>query len=123
MGGSVVFLKEVHPGAIIETIHKERVSVLISVPRFLESLRREIERRFDLQRPPVEASGLWGGLRRFLRHRDVHAAFGFTFWAILSGGARLPPHEEDFWVRLGFVLVQGYGLTETSSLVPTHHPP
>ena len=122
IGGSVVFLKEVHPGAIIETIRRERVSVLISVPRFLESLRREVERRFELSRPPVEAKGLWGGLRRFFRHRDVHAAFGFKFWAILSGGARLPPHEEDFWHRLGFVLVQGYGLTETSSLVTTNHP-
>lgn len=122
MGGSVVFLKEVHPGAIIETIHRERVSVLISVPRFLESLRREIERHFDVSRPPVEASGLWGGLRRLFRYRDVHAAFGFKFWAILSGGARLPPREEEFWHRLGFVLVQGYGLTETSSLVTTNHP-
>jgi long-chain acyl-CoA synthetase len=122
MGGSVVFLKEVHPGAIQEAIRRERVSVLVSVPRFLESLRREIERRFDLSRPPVEAKGLWGGLRRFFRYRDVHAAFGFKFWAILSGGARLPPHEEEFWYRLGFVLVQGYGLTETSSLVTTNHP-
>ncbi len=122
MGGSVVFLKEVHPGAIIEAIRRERVSVLVAVPRFLESLRLEIERRFDLARPPVPASGLWGGLRRFFRYRDVHAAFGFKFWAILSGGARLSPQEEDFWFRLGFVLVQGYGLTETSSLVTTNHP-
>ncbi|MGH9389641.1 MAG: AMP-binding protein, partial [Vicinamibacteria bacterium] len=52
----------------------------------------------------------------------MHAAFGFKFWAILSGGARLPPQEEEFWHRLGFVLVQGYGLTETSSLVTTNHP-
>jgi long-chain acyl-CoA synthetase len=122
MGGSVVFLKEIHPGAILETIHRERVSVLISVPRFLESLRREIERRFDLKRSQIAAKGLWGGLRRFFRYRDVHAAFGFKFWAILSGGARLPPFEEEFWYRLGFVVVQGYGLTETSSLVTTNHP-
>jgi two-component system phosphate regulon sensor histidine kinase PhoR len=61
MGGSVVFLKEVHPGAIIETIRRERVSVLISVPRFLESLRREIERRVDRSRPH-RSPGLWGGL-------------------------------------------------------------
>jgi long-chain acyl-CoA synthetase len=125
MGGSVVFLKEFHPRAILETIRRERVSVLVSVPRFLESLRREIERRFDLRRPEVrsmEARGLWGGVRRFLRHRDVHGAFGFKFWAILSGGARLPPQEEEFWDRLGFVVVQGYGLTEATSLVTTNHP-
>ncbi len=122
MGGSVVFLKEVHPGAILETLRRERVSVLISVPRFLQSLRQEIERRFDLSRRPIAAKGLWGGLRRFFRYRDVHAAFGLKFWAILSGGARLSPEEEDFWLRLGFVVVQGYGMTETSSLVTTNHP-
>jgi long-chain acyl-CoA synthetase len=123
MGGAVAFLKEVHPSAILESIRRERISVLISVPRFLEGLRLQIERRFDLDaRRPVAAKGLWGGLRRFWRHRDVHAAFGFKFWAILSGGARLAPEEEDFWYRLGFAVVQGYGLTETSSLVTTNHP-
>jgi long-chain acyl-CoA synthetase len=122
MGSSVVFLKEVHPRAILETIRRERVSVLVSVPRFLESLRREIERRFDLGRPPVKARGLFGGFLRFIRHWDVHRAFGLKFWAILSGGARLSPQEEEFWDRLGFVLVQGYGLTEATSLVTTNHP-
>ncbi len=122
MGGSVVFLKEVHPGAILEAIRRERVSVLISVPRFLQSLRREIERRFDLSRKPIAAEGVWGGLRRFFRYRDVHAALGFKFWAVLSGGARLSPDDEDFWFQLGFVVVQGYGMTETSSLVTTNHP-
>jgi long-chain acyl-CoA synthetase len=123
MGGAVAFLKEVHPTAILQTIRRERISVLISVPRFLESLRLKIERQFDLSvRPPVAGKGLWGGLRRFWRHRDVHSAFGFKFWAILSGGARLAPEEEDFWYRLGFAVVQGYGLTEASSLVTTNHP-
>jgi long-chain acyl-CoA synthetase len=122
MGGSVVFLKEVHPAAILDTVRRERVSVLISVPRFLQSLRKEIERRFDLARGPIGAKGLGGGLLRFFRYRDVHAALGYKFWAILSGGARLDPDDEEFWYRLGFVLVQGYGMTETSALVTTNHP-
>lgn len=121
--GSVAFLKSVHPGAIIDVIRRERISVLVSVPRFLESLRRELERRFDLrERRPTALKGLAGGLLRFLQHGDVHSAFGFKFWAILSGGARLSPSEEAFWRRLGFVVVQGYGLTETTSLVSTNHP-
>lgn len=123
IGGSVAFLKSVHPGAIIDFIHRERISVLVSVPRFLESLRRELERRFDLrERRPSRLKGLTGGLVRFARHGDVHRAFGLKFWAILSGGARLSPSEEAFWRRLGFVVVQGYGLTETTSLVSTNHP-
>jgi len=123
LGGAVAFLSEIHPKAIIETIRHERISVLISVPRFLSSLRDELERRFELlDRPTTGSKGLAGGLARWWRYRSVHAAFGWKFWAVLSGGARLPAEDEEFWWRLGFVLVQGYGLTETSSMVTTNHP-
>ena len=29
---------------------------------------------------------------------------------------------EEFWVRLGFVVIQGYGLTETAPIVTLNHP-
>lgn len=126
MGGAVAFLDEVHPAAIIETLRRERISVLSTVPRFLSSLRGELDRRFDLDKAiataPSTGKGLSGGLRRWWRHRDVHSAIGWKFWAIVSGGARLPEEDEEFWYRLGLVLVQGYGMTETSSLVTTNHP-
>lgn len=123
LGGSVAFAKEMHPGAIVETIRRRRISVLVAVPRFLSHLRRHVERRYTLpEGEPLIAKGLLGGLARWWQHRKVHSAFGWKFWAILSGGARLDSDEEAFWYRLGFVLVQGYGLTETSSLVSTNHP-
>jgi long-chain acyl-CoA synthetase len=52
----------------------------------------------------------------------VHRALGFKFWALISGGATLPEHIEQFWSRLGLVLVQGYGMTETTALVSLNHP-
>ena len=125
MGGSVAFMQAIHPSAIIETIRRERISVLTTVPRFLSGLRGELERRFDLEseeEADPQGVGVLGGLARWWRHRDVHSAFGWKFWAILSGGAPLAPEDEAFCWRLGFVLVQGYGLTETSSLVATNHP-
>ena len=48
--------------------------------------------------------------------------FGWKFWAIVSGGAALPAAVEKFWQRLGFAAIQGYGLTETTSLVSVNHP-
>ncbi|HSF19143.1 MAG TPA: AMP-binding protein [Vicinamibacteria bacterium] len=124
MKGSVAFVKEMHPSAVIETIRKERISVLVAVPRFLSHLHRHVEWRYRL--PERTSSrfekGLVGGFARWWQHREVHSAFGWKFWAIVSGGARLPPDEEAFWFHLGFVLVQGYGLTETSSVVSTNHP-
>ncbi len=44
------------------------------------------------------------------------------FWAFVCGGAALSPAGEQFWNGLGFVVVQGYGMTETTALVSLNHP-
>ena len=59
---------------------------------------------------------------RWWRYRRVHRMFGFKFWAIVVGAAPLDPELEAFWGRLGFVVVQGYGLTETAPIVTLNHP-
>ena len=50
------------------------------------------------------------------------ALFGFKFWAIVVGAAPLDPELEAFWGGSGFVVVQGYGLTETAPIVTLNHP-
>jgi long-chain acyl-CoA synthetase len=40
----------------------------------------------------------------------------------VTGGATLDVETETFWRRLGFAVVQGYGMTETASLVTVNHP-
>jgi long-chain acyl-CoA synthetase len=44
------------------------------------------------------------------------------FWAFIVGAAPLGSALEDFWKRLGFVVIQGYGLTETAPIVTLNHP-
>jgi long-chain acyl-CoA synthetase len=44
LAGTVVFLDSLRPADLVDTIRRERVSVLVAVPRFIESLQREIER-------------------------------------------------------------------------------
>ena len=44
------------------------------------------------------------------------------FWAFIVGAAPLGPALEDYWKRLGFVVIQGYGLTETAPIVTMNHP-
>jgi len=41
---------------------------------------------------------------------------------MISGGAALSSNSERFWDRLGYAVIQGYGLTETTSLVSVNHP-
>src|SRR5256885_4347477 len=58
---------------------------------------------------------------RWWRFRQTHSRFGCKFGAIVSGGATLDDDDEEFWRRLGFAVIQGYGLTETTSLVSLNH--
>ena len=61
-------------------------------------------------------SGVGGAFRR------IHRRLGWKFWAIISGGAALPEELETFWNRVGYAVIQGYGMTETTSLISLNHP-
>src|SRR5260370_27506777 len=54
--------------------------------------------------------------------RRIHRRFGWKFWAFISGGAALSNETEDFFKRMGYAVVQGYGMTETASLISLNHP-
>ncbi len=126
--GEVFFSHSLNPSEIIATIKRERISVVAAVPRQLETLREKIERdyasRGELERFRRRFASAEGKhfLRRWLIFRDVHRRFGWKFWAFVSGGATLDEETETFWQRLGFAVVQGYGMTETASLVTVSHP-
>jgi len=130
--GSVAFTSDIHPGKIVEFVHKNRISVMVSVPRILENLKNETGRgqppitpittinlrnwrnwRLIFLRPPIFA--MW-------RHRKIHRRFGWKFWAFVVGGARVDPELEEFWKALGFAVIQGYGLTEASPVIAVNHP-
>ena len=107
---------------MIERIHAERISVLAAVPRVLDLLEQQIAAETTDLEPRVAAASGISAWQRWWRFRDVHRLFGLKFWALVCGGASLPADAEQFWQRLGFVVVQGYGMTETTALVSLNHP-
>jgi long-chain acyl-CoA synthetase len=108
---------------LIQLIQEERISVLAAVPRVLALLKAHLESIDPSLAALVERSkNPIGGLRRWWRFRRVHWAFGIKFWAFVSGGGALAGPLEQFWNALGFVLVQGYGMTETTALITLNHP-
>jgi len=125
---TVFFQPSLNPSELIDTIRRERISLLVAVPQMLQSLKNKVE--LDLERAGTlerfrktyrEAEGKHFG-RRWWIFRDIHRRFGWKFWAFLSGGAALDQRTEEFWTRLSFAVIQGYGLTETTSLVSVNHP-
>ncbi len=118
--GVVVFQRSFAPEDIVRQIRDRRISVLVCVPKILEVLKEHILRVApEAGEPPPEGMH-W--VRRWWRYRRVHRRFGFKFWAMVVGAAPLDPDLEAFWGRLGFVVVQGYGLTETAPIVTLNHP-
>ena len=123
--GITIFTRTFTPQDIIRQIHDRRISVVVCVPKMLEVLRdhviaRDARIRDELtQGTPDQRRH---PLMRWWRYRRVHSVFGFKFWAFVVGAAPLDPQLEQFWRRLGFVVVQGYGLTETAPVVTLNHP-
>jgi long-chain acyl-CoA synthetase len=126
--GSVFFQESLNPSQIIETIRREHISVVVAVPRILDTLREKIEREMEASgdaanfQRRLASSRHHYFLRRWWTFRKIHHRFGWKFWAFVSGGATLNPETEQFWQRLGFAVLQGYGMTETASLISVNHP-
>ena len=128
LAGTVLFQDTLNPTEVMRAIKSERVSVVVAVPRLMESLKDKIERDADaagrsewLHRQTNEAKDEHF-VKRWWRFRKIHNQFGWKFWAFISGGAALDAETEKFWRRLSFVVIQGYGLTETTSLISVNHP-
>ena len=128
LGGTVIFQDDLNPTEVIHTIRQERVSVAVSVPRVLQSLKQKVERDLEsegqreaFQERFASAEGEHF-LRRWIIFRAIRRQFGWKFWAFISGGAALDSETEEFWGRLGYAVIQGYGLTETTSLISVNHP-
>lgn len=128
LSGTVIFQEEFKPSEIISTIHQERVSVLVSVPRVLQSLKQKIERDLDETHETTAFKTRFAHaegkhfLHRWWIFRNIRRQFGWKFLAFISGGAALDSETEEFWGRLGYAAIQGYGLTETTSLISVNHP-
>jgi long-chain acyl-CoA synthetase len=128
LAATVIFQDTLNPTEVLHVIKKERVSVVVAVPRLMESLKDKLLRDFEVvgrqqwfQRQFAAANNQ-NFVRRWWRFRKTHSQFGWKFWAFISGGAALDAETEEFWRRLSFVVIQGYGLTETTSLISLNHP-
>ena len=122
LGAEVHFEHRLVAPELIERIRARRISVLAAVPRVLDLMQAHLAAQYpDLHKRVTEAKD-WKPWTRWWRFRDVHKLFGFKFWAFVCGGASLSPASENFWNALGFVVIQGYGMTETTALVSLNHP-
>lgn len=115
------------PAAIPELIREHHVTTMAGVPEFLRLLLTKIEERaaaagkkamFD--RMLKLGSALPFRPVRKLLFAPLHRRFGGKFRRVASGGAPLDSELEHRWNAMGFFVLQGYGLTETSPVIATN---
>jgi len=117
--GLVFFMPGSSPRDAAHLIRRRRISVLVCVPQMLELLRDYIVQAVPAAAEPAR-SGKWYG--RWWQYRGVHRLLGWKFWSFVVGAAPLDPELEEFWRKLGYVVIQGYGLTETAPVATLNHP-
>lgn len=128
LGGEIHFQESLNPSEIVRTTRKNRISVIVLVPRVLDAIREWVERDYAARGQAQQLSERLlamenkGLLHKWWSFRRLHGRFGWKFWAFVSGGATLGERTDTFWRRLGFAVLQGYGMTETSALISVNHP-
>src|SRR5689334_22486240 len=120
LGAEVYFSETYKPSQIISSVKKQRINVVVTVPRVLETLREKI--RAEVSDNELKAARSRHFLRNWWTFRKIHRQFGWRFWAFITGGATLESETETFWRHLGYAVIQGYGMTETASVTSLSHP-
>lgn len=119
IAGEVFFMSGYSPRDAAHRIRKRRISVLVCVPQMLELLRDYIVQAVPESGAPAR-HGKW--YWKWWQYRRVHRRLGWKFWSFVVGAAPLDPALEEFWGKLGYVVIQGYGLTETAPVATLNHP-
>ncbi|WP_333688817.1 AMP-binding protein [Methylococcus capsulatus] len=111
-GCPVSYLTTPTTRSVLEALTHTPVTHLVAVPEVLKTMMDRLEARIG--RIP-------GFLWPLLRGR-IRARISGSLRTIVCGGAPLDPVVEEKWWALGFEVLQGYGLTETSPVIAANTP-
>ena len=127
VAGTAIFAPDLSPATLREILSQDRITLFPAVPLLWEGFHRRIEE--EIGRRPRWAVRLIKGVVLPLsfslrRHWGINAGrwifpkfskmFGPTMKALASGGAALRPEVARDFIAMGVVMLEGYGLTETS---------
>ena len=129
IGGSVYYVKELAPAELTKAFETKEITLLTGVPRLWYLFHKKI---FDnVAQQSIVVRTLFDKLLKtnfFLREKfnvnlgkkffgKVHEGFGGKLGITISAGSRFDEKIAQDYHALGFTMIQGYGLTETTGAV------
>ena len=103
LAAEVHFGEHIEPSRMTELIHRERISVLVAVPRVLHLLRSHLLARYDSLARDLERAKELSVWKRWWRFRQMHRASrmevlgGDLGWSDIAGRSRR--FLEQAWFR------------------------
>lgn len=120
-GMSIFYARSLKPNEMIEDLKISKPTLWLTAPLILEKLYRRIEKELSNQH----------GLNRFLTKALPERILGYRIKQalglerirlIVCGGAALGSRVSEGLEKLGFPLIQGYGLSEAAPIVSVNPP-
>jgi long-chain acyl-CoA synthetase len=129
-GGAIVHQRTLRPEFLMPTMKDYGITHMALVPRILKALQTKIEEQLDekpkWQRDMIESLSRLNDVatQRAPNHlvsktllKPIHDKFGGKLRLIFAGGAFVERETAEYFYRLGFPVVIGYGLTEAGTVL------
>lgn len=126
VGATIAISPSMKPDDIMATLNDNKVSIIISVPRFYETIRKGILDKINkklLARLLFKLAKSFHSLKfSRLVFGTVHKKFGGNIKYMVAGGAALGKEIGEDYYALGFEILEGYGMTEAAPIIAFTRP-
>jgi len=133
IGARVVFLETVNTTELLRALAERQVTIFACVPQFFYLIHQRVTT--EVAKSNLVVRWLFAGMLALngvtrkiglnlgtVMFRRVHKVLGGRMRVMVTGGSRFDPAIGADLFRLGFNILQGYGLTETSGAATLTRP-
>ncbi|WP_337866416.1 AMP-binding protein [Ignavibacterium sp.] len=126
IGATIVFSPSMAAEDLMATLQNNKVTMIISVPRFYSLIRKGIKEKIEKNKiarllfKVAEKKNSLSFSRKVFK--SVHKKFGGSIKYMVSGGAALDKEVAKDLRTLGFEVLEGYGMTECAPMITFTRP-